>query len=505
VRTDLAPPSHARRRWLSRAVLLLIMLIQAALTLRMHNTAFEDEALYLYVGHLEIAHWLTGAALQGNYPSYFSGAPALYPVLGALADSVGGLAAARALSLIEMLAVTGVLYALTRRLFNERVALCAAVIFSVAEPTLFLGNLATYDATALCLLAVAAWVVVRTAAFRWPAYLLAAPLAVLAVATKYAALLFVPSIVVLAGLAAAPRTGRRALIAPAALGLTTAGLLAGTLYLAGPDYLTGIKFTTLQRFQGTSSASTLLWDSAQWIGVPLVLAVFGAAAYALRPFTEEGEQVAPGGGRLRRVLLGAVLAGSALLASAEQIRIHTFVSLQKHVGFGLLLAAPIAGVGLARVVGDHFRRTQIGIAIWGAALVIGMTQANNLFNAWPDSSVFVTDMARYLQPGARYLVEVDEVPIYYLRHRAGAQPSQFTSTYYIGYVNNRGKYLTGDAGYVAAIRDGYFTVIAFNYQTTPAVDAVIARTLVTSPDYRLAAMIPNGDDTVRQYIWVKSS
>ena len=114
-------------------------------------------------------------------------------------------------------------------------------------------------------------------------------------------------------------------------------------------------------------------------------------------------------------------------------------------------------------------------------------------------------MARYLQPGARYLVEVDEVPIYYLRHRAGAQPSQFTSTYYIGYVNKRGQYLTGDAGYVAAIRDGYFEVIAFNYQTTPAVDAVIARTLVTSPDYRLAAVIPNGDDTVRQYIWVKSS
>ena len=273
---DLAPPSHPRRRWLSRAVLLLIMLIQAALTLRMHNTAFEDEALYLYVGHLEITHWLTGAALQGNYPSYFSGAPVLYPVLGALADSVGGLAAVRALSLIEMLAVTGLLYALTRRLFNERVALCAAVIFSVAEPTLFLGNLATYDASALCLLAVSAWLIVRSTDFRWPAYLLAAPLMLLAVAAKYAALLFVPIIVVLAGLAAAPRVGRRALIAPAALGLATAGLLAGTLYLAGPDYLTGIKFTTLQRFQGTSSATTLLWDSAQWIGVPLVLAVIGA-------------------------------------------------------------------------------------------------------------------------------------------------------------------------------------------------------------------------------------
>jgi len=101
-----APSPSPRRKWLSRAVLLLIMVMQAALTLRMHNTAFEDEALYLYVGHLEIAHWLHGAALQGNYPSYFSGAPVLYPVLGALADSIGGLTAAGALSLVEMLTAT---------------------------------------------------------------------------------------------------------------------------------------------------------------------------------------------------------------------------------------------------------------------------------------------------------------------------------------------------------------------------------------------------------------
>ena len=141
--------------------------------------------------------------------------------------------------------------------------------------------------------------------------------------------------------------------------MATAGLLAGTLYLAGPDYLTGIKFTTLNRFQGNSSVPSLLWDCVQWIGVPFALAVIGAVAYALRPFTEPGEEVAPGGGRLRRALLGAVMVGSLLLAPAEQIRIHTFVSLQKHVGFGLLLAAPIIGVGLARIVGDHFRRAQV--------------------------------------------------------------------------------------------------------------------------------------------------
>jgi hypothetical protein len=47
-------------------------------------------------------------------------------------------------------------------------------------------------------------------------------------------------------------------------------------------------------------------------------------------------------------------------------------------------------------------------------------------------------------------------------------------------------------------------VVAFDYQTTPAVDAVLARTLATDPDYSLAEVIPNGNDSVRQYIWVKT-
>ena len=88
---------------------------------------------------------------------------------------------------------------------------------------------------------------------------------------------------------------------------------------------------------------------------------------------------------------------------------------------------------------------------------------------------------------------------------ADAQPDQFTSTYYIGYVNDRGQFLTGNGGYVAAIKAGYFQTVAYNYQTTPAVDQLIAKTLTTDPSYRLAAAIPNGNDTVRQYIWVKSS
>lgn len=495
--------SSPRRTWVSRAVLLVILAVQAVLTLRMNNTAFEDEALYLYSGHLQIAHLLHGAALQGNYASYFSGAPVLYPVLGAMADSIGGLAAARAVSLLAMLGVTTLLYSMTRRLFNERVGLCAAIVFSVTEPALFLGHLATYDAPALFLLALAAWIVVRTAGFRWPAYLLAALPLALAVATKYASGLFVPTIIVLSGLAAWPQRGRKALIPPVALTAAVTVLLGGALYLAGPVYLKGVEFTTTNRFEGNVATLVLLRDSVAWGGLTFALALIGAVAFLVHPQTEPGEEIAAPGGRVRRLALGLVLTGTALLAPADQIHLHTLTSLQKHIGFGLFFAAPCAGVGLARLVGDHFRRAQVGIAIWGAVLVLGMTQADELFNSWPNSAAFTHVMARYLRPGAHYLVEVDEVPIYYFRHDPAAQPRQFTSTYFIGYTNPQGQYLTGDAGYVAAIKAGYFRVVAYNFQTTPGVDNVLARTLQADPDYRLAARLPNGNDTVAYYVWVR--
>jgi hypothetical protein len=495
--------SSRRRTWVSRAVLLAVLCVQAALTLRMQNTAFEDEALYLYSGHMEIAHWLHGAALQGNYATYFSGAPVLYPVLGASADSVGGLAAARAVSLVLMLTTTALLYSLTRRLFNERVGLCAAVVFSVTESALFLGHLATYDAPALCLLAFASWIVVRTAESRWPLYLLAVPVVTLAVATKYASALFVPTIVVLPALAAWPYRGLRALIPPAVFGVAVAAALGGALYLAGPSYLQGIRLTTTDRFLGSTPTQILLRECFQWGALPFGLALVGAVAYAIRPHTERDERIAPSGGRARRIALGAVLAGTALLAPADQIHLHTDTSLQKHIGFGLFFAAPMAGVGLARIIGDHFRRAQVGIAIWGAALLLGMMQSNELFDGWPNSQVFVQDMARYLQPGAHYLVEVDEVPIYYLRGHHDAEPDQFTSTYFISYTDKQGQTLTGTAAYQAAIRDGYFRVVCYNYQVTPPVDNAIAHALQASPDYRLAASIPNGNDTVTYYVWVR--
>jgi hypothetical protein len=87
-----------------------VLAVQAALSLRLAwaDTASQSEALYLRAGHLQWAHWLHGTAIP-PYSSYFSGSPAIYPPIGALADSAGGLAGARALSLVFMLGAIALL------------------------------------------------------------------------------------------------------------------------------------------------------------------------------------------------------------------------------------------------------------------------------------------------------------------------------------------------------------------------------------------------------------
>ena len=499
------PRPWSRRTRISRLLLLCILVMQAILSLRLHNTAFEDEALYLYSGHMELEHLLHGAALQGSYASYFSGSPVLYPVAAGFLNQLGGLTAVRMLSLAEMLSVTALLYSLTRRLFNEPAGLCAALLFSVTESAVFLGNFATYDATCLFLLACAAWIMVRTAGFRWPVFILAAPVAALAVGVKYAGLLFVPTIAVLPALAGYPLRGRRVLLYPPVFVAAVGGLLYGALKLGGKPYVTAISSTTTQRAQGVTPVTTLLKESAEWGGVIFVLAVIATIAYVWHIRTEPGELVAPAGGRFRRLALGVVLTGTALLAPAYQAHLHTDISFQKHIGFGLFFAAPLAGLGLARILGDHLRRPHVAVGIGCLALVLGVIQSGYMYHVWPNSTQFVRAFSQYLKPKARYLVEVPEVPIYYLQGRPDAQPRQFTSTFYINYFNSKGVLLTGPVGFTAAVDAGYFREVAYNGDVTRAADGALAKALSISNDYYLAAEIQITDvlGPGDYFIWVK--
>lgn len=492
-----------RRSWVSRALLLAILALQTALSVRLSNTAFQDEALYMYAGHAELSHLLYGTALPKDYNSYFSGSPMLYPIVAAVVENHFAMVGVRVFSLLCMLGATALLYSFSRRLFNERVALGAAAMFAVTQSTVVLGFFATYDAPAVLLLALAIWIVVRTDRAPAAVVVLAAPVAVLAVGLKYASALYLPSLVLLALLTGIRNKARQPLLR----GLLLAGAAGGLLWagLTFTDVLSGVRATTTARAHGTEKATELLRQSAEFGGLMFLTACGGAIAYAMRGRMNESPLALAltGPGRKRRIMLGLLLTGTALLAPAYQIHLHTSVALYKHIGFGLLFAAPIAGIGMARLIGPHFRHPQLGILLWVVMLSLGLSQSEWRFNTWPDSSRMVAVLRQHVDANGRYLASADNVPVYYLRDLT--LQSQWTSTYGIGYVDKDGKLHSADDGYRTAIADGWFDLIVLDGVATPETDRVVAEAVAQSPHYRLLGRLPftHVGGTGYYRIWVK--
>lgn len=491
--------------WPRRAMVCAILVIQALLSLRNNNTAFVDEALYLYSGHLELGQLVHGTPTGDNFWAFFSGAPVLYPVLGAAADGIGGLFAARLLSLAFMLGATCMLYLITRRMLGTRAAICAAALFCCTEPVIFVGNLATYDAPALFLLSLATWIVVRFAHTTWPVYLLAILPASLAVATKYAALMFVPAVLVLAFLTAFPRFGWRALIRPAALAAGIAAVLYVALRLAGENAMRGLEVTTTSRAQGRNTVSQVLDHSAQWGGALFIISLVGAAFLIAMP-RAHGLAYLPADRRLR-VSVAALLCGTALMAPLYQAHLHTTVSLQKHIGFGLFFAAPLAGYALARLTAKHVPGLLSGVVVLATICVLGASQSLTLFHVWPNSSAMVQDIARYEKPNGRYLVGSDAVAIYGLLNDPDCQQHQFTDTWSFSYRNSKGKVLKGTPAFTAAIQAGYFQVIVYTGAENPPLEKIIEAELSQTTKYTLVDTIPErtSSGVTHYYVWARQT
>jgi MFS family permease len=462
--------------------LLTILSVQAALSARLvwSNTAFQDEALYLWAGRLEWAHWGHSAPIPAFAP-WFSGSPVIYPPIGALADSIGGLAAARALSLIFMLIATSLLWGTTSRLFGKRAALFATALFATLANTQFVGAFATYDAMALMLIALATWLAVCSITHggrpQLALLIAAAGAMALADATKYAVMLFDPVVLAVMSLAAWRLRGLRATLNA---GLVMSGaalaLLAGGLVLGGQAYWHGIATTTIDRPAATYSTAVILERSYVWTSLVIVLAVVGIV-------------LARQEGRIGLALIAA-LSMTALLVPAEQVRVHTTVSLQKHVDYGAWFAVMAAGYALARV-------SQVNRGIgWAPVLflpIVAFTisssfgQATGLFQGWPNAAPLMRALRPVLEHDhGRVLAEGDEYSVipYYLGRDVSFR--RIRTTYQFVYADPRSHQRVGmPASFADAIKAGYFGVVVLDYAGGhPTVDRVITQAVDASKNCR---------------------
>lgn len=484
----------------------LILAAQAVLSIRlMHtNTALGDEPLYLYAGHLVWMHWLHDTPLP-NYPAYFSGAPVIYPPIGALADHLGGLTGARCLSLTFMMTATVMLWATATRLYGRTAAVIGCVLFVCIGSTQYLGMLATYDAMSFCLLTVAAYCVVRAGTAdegaRW--WVAGAVILALSNATKYASALWDPAVVALAGLAL-HRTGngpgrikaavcRAAAVAAITVGLEVLGVTAG-----GEMYVVGIGLTTTNRPEDGTAASLVLHDAWDWVGVVLVMSGAAVCAAAARS-------------RRREFGVIAALFAAAAAAPANQARIHVVTSLQKHVDFGAWFGAVAAGylvTVLATVLRHRAQRIAAALLAAGAVVAVaappGYAQASGYIDTWPSSANLIPALRPLVHRGTgRYLVENYEVPAYYLGPAINVQ--QWQETWYFLYQDPQtGQALSGVPAFETAIREHYFTLIVLNFHATTGIDQQLVAFLRACPaecGYKHIEQIAFGNTPGHYDIW----
>src|SRR5260370_41353512 len=151
-----------------------------------------------------------------------------------------------------MLITTACGYYVTKQLFEQKSAVFAAIFFVCQGPVLFLGRLSTYDPLCLCLLAVGTALAVKASQARRPWWALSiGPFLVLAFFAKYAALLFIPSILATLALCTLLRLGWISMLVRGTLGVLSLGVV-GTLAAIvvihfDPSMLHAIRDTTTNR------------------------------------------------------------------------------------------------------------------------------------------------------------------------------------------------------------------------------------------------------------------
>lgn len=364
---------------------LAICAVQAALSLTLvwSNTAYIDEATYLTAGRMEIAHWLHGAPWPSTYAyEHFAGSPLIYPPLGAIAANVGGVAAARLLSLAFMILTTTLLYSTASRLIGRGGGLFAAGLWALSEPAVRMA-FASFDPLSALLTALSAWIIVRAGFQRRRAELVAAAALTMALAnvTAYSGVIIDPVVAAFAFMVWLRSMSWRQSLSCTAW-LTAAWILFFGLLMTGLRLWPGFYSTVFAASApGNLSASSVLGNIWFYSGLILCLGLVGVAACYR---SDHKDQAA---------LLG-LLCCATLMVPIAQLNDQTVWSIDMHLSYGIWFAAMPAGYACSRFVrwlpgaGRPLVAASCVVAFVYPA-VASWQSAWERYHAWPDASSFI--------------------------------------------------------------------------------------------------------------------
>ena len=481
---ELAPP-RARSTSSSVWPLALILAIQFVVSLAtLHNSAFQDEALYLYAGTRIVNHWLGGPAPLDHYATYFSGYPYAYPVIGGFLDMLGGLALARMFSLVCMLGVTSMVYVITNKLFQRPAAVFASAIFGSTGVVLFVGRLATFDALCLFLIALAAAMAVLGGGGSLWWVMATGPLLVLAIGAKYAGMLFVLPVLGLLAVVAADCLGWDAAIGRVAAAASAFVFSLVVAYVVmDKAALHAIAGSTTNRAVGLREQRMKLFTHVLQMGGLIWLIALIGLVLLMR---HKG-----------RRLLGLLLFGASWLAPVYHIYAREPVSLDKHIAYGLFFAVPLAGYALAWLSGyarQSLSTSDRGYWVAGcvavlAVFTLGLHQSQVLYGEWANTSGLSYALHTQLRNGSGRIM-AEDIEVARFDAKNVSQEWQWNSFYYPFYVTPSKQQLFGDPALIQAVKDRYYDLVELSFNYFPDKAYFLAQQMAVTRNYDLIAVIP---------------
>jgi hypothetical protein len=367
-----AKPSAANRlrSWAGPGpvAIMLFLAYEVAAALAGANGPFLDEGIYITAG---LRTW-EGHGISDGYLGWFAGSLG-WPAIAGAAFMAGGLAGAKIAAGLLVTVGLGAAMRATKNLFGTAAAAWGVVACAVSAPVLALGHLAVYDVLAVAGLGVSLMALTELVRTDHRGWLLVAACAFgVGVLGKYPTAFMAPILIALLVVL----RGRLA-----RADLTLMGVVLAAIMLA---------FFLPWRYQ-------LAWF-VEWragnnpaFGVTRDMVAYEQVIYNAAFVLLAGLGVIAARG-FRRVAV--VLAAALVVFPAYHLYIGNSVSALKHLVFGIVLAMPVIGRGLAAAAGRaRWRRALAALAVLGY-LAVGLVQVNRLDHGWVDA-----------RPGAQYLAD----------------------------------------------------------------------------------------------------
>ena len=380
-----------------------------------------------------------------------------------------------------MLGATTFLYATACRLFNRRVAIMSIAFFATLGWADQLGAFATYDAMAVFLIALSAWLVVLANERLSEPLLIAAGTALaLADITKYAAALWNPIVVGLVVLTATEGDWPHKLARAVRLVIYSASVIFVALKLGGYAYIQGFDFTTLHRQIITDTAPLKIVDVAWgWLALLVLLAFLGIFLC----WYDQG----------RPSLLPVLLFVAGIVAPVAQAHESDITSLHKHVVFGawfLCMMTGYAASKLSHLDNKLSHGALISLAVILAGTISGYLDVDAYNGAWPNVSGAMPAMATAIRKAHCPCLIFQPNPAHYylpgeLLSKAVVGPYSFSF-----HDHHTWRTINGPQAMAAAIADGYFGAVEIDASQGDAEYHLITSALASSSQYTLMSSVP---------------